>query len=270
VKESNSLALVVAYYLSRFDRIAYDRLGFGNSTETHVEVGRILEVKPNSVKNMRDEFDPIHDNSRVGWYQRPLRPSRAKVLEAFQDLSEEELYDVVQDILRSQQFRLSDDLADIIDPIVRREAKRKGKSVFIVRGPTGRIAEEAYLEHHRTSGSPVAGQLQDTRDLGCGYDFEIHGDDGEYQVEVKGLDGEAGGVSFTSKEWHTAREKGKTYFLVIVRNASSTPQFQVVQDPARKLSPRKSVYTVVQVRWNADETELRGLSESSFYEKDKP
>ena len=99
MKESHTLALIVANYLSKYDKEAYKDLGFSTSSDAHKQIGRALGVNPNSIKNMRDEFDPLHDNPRVGWYQRPLRPSRAKVVESFQDLGEEELRDVVLEIL---------------------------------------------------------------------------------------------------------------------------------------------------------------------------
>ena len=147
MKENHSLALIIAYYLSKFDRRAYESLGISKSTEAHKEIGGILGVNPNSVKNMRDEFDPLHDNDRVGWYQRPLRPSRLKVVESFQHLTEEELRDIVIEIMKNPDFRVSDDFADIVQSISRRKKKRKGKSVFILRGPTGRKAEEFFIDY---------------------------------------------------------------------------------------------------------------------------
>lgn len=256
MKENHSLALIVAYYLSKFDKLAYEKLGFTTRTATHAEVGRMLGVKPNSVKNMRDEFDPLHDNPRAGWYQRPLRPSRAKVVESFQGLSEEELHDIVLEILTNPEFVSSDDFSDVVTPISKREKKRKGKSVFIVRGPTGRKAEEHFMAYHAANGIPESGELQDTRDHGCGYDFAIITTGRELQVEVKGLDGDSGGITFTSKEWDTARTNGDNYYLVIVRNVSSEPDFQVIQNPYKVLAPKKSVFTTVQVRWNVPESEL--------------
>lgn len=256
MKESNSLALIVAYFLSKYDETAYEQLGFPSSTATHKEIGRMLGVNPNSVKNMRDEFDPLHDNPRVGWYQRPLRPSRAKVVEAFQDLSEEELRDVVMEILTNPEFSASEDFADVIAPISKREKKRKGKSVFIVRGPTGRKAEEIYINYHHETGEPASGELLDKRDHGCGYDFEISNAHQCVQVEVKGLDGDAGGIVFTSKEWDIARKNGDSYFLVIVRNVSKDPSIQIIKNPSSILSPKKTVFTTVQVRWNVTDGEL--------------
>ena len=256
MKESNSLALIIAFYLSKYDKLAYKQLTYHSNIATHKEIGRILGVNPNSVKNMRDEFDPLHDNPRVGWYQRPLRPSRAKVVETFQNLSEEELRDIVLEILTNPKFAKSDDFSDIIEPISKREKKRKGKSVFIIRGPTGRDAEEAFIKHHQKYGEPVNGKLQDMRDFGCGYDFEITNGIQKTQVEVKGLDGDSGGIMFTSKEWDVAKNNGQSYYLAIIRNVSKTPIIQFIQNPAAILKAKKSVFTTVQVRWNVAEKEL--------------
>lgn len=256
MKDNHSLALIIAYYLSKFDMLAYEKLGFTTSKATHIEVGRILGVNPNSVKNMRDEFDPLHDNPRAGWYQRPLRPSRAKVVESFQDLSEEALRDVVLEILTNPKFTSSDDFSDVISPISKRNKECTGKSVFIIRGPTGRKAEEHFMAYHSEHGVPQRGKLLDTRDHGCGYDFAIITEDEVFHVEVKGLDGDSGGITFTSKEWDTARLSGDNYYLVIVRNVSTKPDFQVIRNPHKILSPTKSVFTTVQVRWNVSESAL--------------
>jgi hypothetical protein len=74
MKEGNSLALIAAYYLSKFDSVAYEYLGFETKTKTHNEIGQILGVNPNTIKNMRDDFDSIHDNPRVGGSIPPLAP----------------------------------------------------------------------------------------------------------------------------------------------------------------------------------------------------
>jgi DNA-binding Lrp family transcriptional regulator len=57
--EPNKLALIAAYHLSRDDRNALRLLQFDNFTAAFDEIGRRLGVKPNTVKNMRDEFDAI-------------------------------------------------------------------------------------------------------------------------------------------------------------------------------------------------------------------
>jgi hypothetical protein len=264
MKQSNSLALIVAYYLSKYDDLAYEQLGFKKRQKTaaHEELGRILGVNSNSVKNMRDEFDPLHDNPRAGWHQRPLRPSRAKVVEQFQEMSQEELRDLVLEILTNPDFSHSDDFDDIIEPISKRETKRKSKPIFIVRGPTGRKAEEFFVSHHRNFSLPATGKLTDMRDQGCGYDFEITSSDKKFQIEVKGLDGLSGGIAFTSKEWDVAQKMRDSYFLVVVRNISTSPVITIIQNPASVFAPKKNVFTTVQVRWNLSDADLRKGSQA--------
>ena len=99
MEKNSQLALVIAYYLSKFDQRAYKELNYESMTATHLELGRILNVKASKIKNMRDEFDSIHDNPRVGWYQRDLRPSRMEIVDKYKNFSEEELKAVVFKII---------------------------------------------------------------------------------------------------------------------------------------------------------------------------
>ncbi len=256
MQENYVLSLICAYYLSKYDKVAYRNLGFSTSTSAIREIGKILGVNLNSVKNMRDEFDPIHGNPRIGWHQRPLRPSRVKVVEAFQGLDEEELRDVIIDILTNPSLRSSEDFSDILQSISKREKKKISKTVYVLRGPTGRKAEEFFIKLFKEEQKPIPGSLIDKRDYGCGYDFEIQNEQGLFQVEVKGLEADYGGVAFTSKEWDVAGKNGNTYFLAVVRNISSTPEIQFIRNPVSVLNPKKSIFTTVQVRWNLTETDL--------------
>ena len=49
-------------------------------------MGYALGSKPASVKNYRDEFDPLFPNDRQGWHKRPMRPYCRKVYEEYRDL----------------------------------------------------------------------------------------------------------------------------------------------------------------------------------------
>lgn len=99
MEKKTELGLTVAYYLSKFDKIAYARLPFGGVTNTHKEVGIRLGVKPRTIQNMRDEFDPINDNSRKGWHQRLPTPTRQEIVERYSNYSEPRLRHVVFDVL---------------------------------------------------------------------------------------------------------------------------------------------------------------------------
>ncbi|MGN7503564.1 MAG: HNH endonuclease [Alphaproteobacteria bacterium] len=112
LNEQNKLALIVAYYLSRFNETAYQDLNFGSMRDTHKAIGDILNVKQNTVKNMRDEFDPLHNNNRKGWHQRELTGSRIATAKKYAPYSKEELSCLVKDILfpNNRTMKVFDDI----------------------------------------------------------------------------------------------------------------------------------------------------------------
>ena len=258
MKTENILGMIVGYYLSRFDEDAYRNLGFTTKRQAHLDIGHRLGGKPNSLKNWRDEFEPVHANPRVGWYQRDLQPSRRRVVEALQDLSELEMREVILEILSGQSF-LDSDECSVMLAALRPRAKRSSRRprAYIMRGPTGRRAEEYFVEFHRRTGKPEAGRLRDTRDLGCGYDFAIERKDEQYFVEVKGIASEAGGIVFTGKEWETAQKHGDRYCLVVVSRLATEPELQVIRNPCARLDAKSNVVTTVQVQWIVSDSELR-------------
>lgn len=257
----SALGLVVAYYLSKYDPEAYANLGYHTRNAAHLGIGKRLGVNPNSIKNMRDEFDAVNDNSRVGWYQRDLRPSRKKVVEMFQDMSEPELRDVVIEILNRQTVEPDEDFDHILDSIAQPEKKKAQKTrPFILRGPTGRKAEEYFINYHSTTGRPYPGKLVDTRDQGCGYDFRLETPNQDYLIEVKGLDAASGGIAFTAKEWQVARDCGDRYFLIIVSSLNDAPAVKIIRNPASQFQPKKSIFTIVQISWQVPKTILAGVS----------
>lgn len=158
MKENNALALIVAYYLSKFSDLAYQNLGFRNYSDGHKQIGSLLNIKPSSVRNMRDEFDSIHENSRKGWL-RELRKSRLSVVEKFQYHTEEELRDVISEILNNS----NESIMSIAESFVLVPDTVDKKSVFILRAPTGRKAEEHFIDYHKVTGKPVSGFLEDCK-----------------------------------------------------------------------------------------------------------
>ena len=254
MRPENKLALVVAYYLSRFDQTALDNLGYSSFTAAFKDIGGILDIKPSSIRNMRDEFDPLHGNLRTGWVSRDFRKrrSRVKVVETYGEMDEPELREVVLEILRGQSpehIEIVDELAALI-PDGNRERK-VSQTVFTPRGPTGKAAEEYFIRYHTDHALPVSGTLKDVREHAGGYDFEILSPEDEtIFVEVKGMAGDEGGILFTAKEWDTARKKREKYFLVIVRTVHDKPTIQIIKDPAYKLHAKRNIRTTVQVNWS--------------------
>jgi len=251
MKPQNELALIVGYYLSRMNKEGYSVLGYKTFSEATIKIGEILGVKKNTIKNMRDEFDPYHQNDRVGWL-RELRGSRLKILKTFQETDDETLLEIVKEILNNKEFEKTEEYKDIHSLFNEKEHDKikTNNPIFILRGPTGRAAEIFFIEYFKNTGLPISGELIDCRDLGVGYDFEIQNNEGKLFVEVKGLASNDGGVLFTNKEWQTALNYREKYCLIIVKNVSSTPEIKIIQDPASQFNPKKNIRTVLQVSWS--------------------
>lgn len=258
MKPQNELALIVAYYLSRFDKRGYSLLGYKSFTDATKGIGLILGVKPRTIQGMRDEFDPYHQNDRVGW-ERELRGSRLKVLKTFQETDDATLLEIVKEILSNKEFKTTEEYHDIHALFGEKEEVTKGEitPVFILRGPTGKAAEAFFIDYFKNKALPVPGKIIDSRDFGCGYDFEIQNGEQSYFIEVKGLASTDGGILFTNKEWQTAIKSQNNYFLAVVRNISSNPEITFIKNPASKLTPKKNIYTTVQLNWAVSQKDVK-------------
>ncbi len=259
MNENHKLALYISYYLARFDKAAYEKLNFGNQSQTHQKIGELLSVKPSSVKNWRDEFDPLFGH-RAGWYQRPLSPSRVQVANALANLSEQEVYLIVKNILKEQKAEIANikTLTELVDDTAETKESR-----FILRAPTGKNAEDYFIQYFKENEKPFKGELNDTRDLGCGYDFEIVNGDSSYFIEVKGLSKQSGGILLTNKEWETAKSTGDNYFIVLISNLEEKPQVEFIRNPYNILSPKESIIKTIQVNWSVSAKQLKEYHEQS-------
>ena len=90
-KDKTRDSLIIAYALSRLNTTAVGVLGYKTFSEAFKSLGELLEQKPTTIKNMRDEFDPYFDNGRAGWYQRELSQSRRVIFDEYNKKSDDEL-----------------------------------------------------------------------------------------------------------------------------------------------------------------------------------
>ena len=70
MKTSDVRGMLMGYLASRFENKILSDLGFGTFVGFSRHVAEILQVKENSVKNWRDEFDGLNPNperKRKGW-----------------------------------------------------------------------------------------------------------------------------------------------------------------------------------------------------------
>lgn len=253
MEKKNILGMVCGYYLSRFDAQAYSMLGFSSHSATHAAIAVALGVKENSIKNWRDEFDPIHDNKWKGWDMREMYSSRKRTVEALGGLSHDEVHSLVSVFLENPEGAGTARIVETLDLDIDAE-----EEAFVgnLRGVTGNSAEEAFKIYHSKTGLPKPGKLRDCRFDQCGYDFEILDGEERYFVEVKGMAGQQGGISFTAKEWKVAQSEGDKYFLAIARNVSAEPSFSLIANPFEVLNAEMRFYTTIQIDYSVAQSEL--------------
>jgi hypothetical protein len=256
MENNHKLALYVSYYLSRFNDEALKNLGYSSWNEAYDVIGDKLKVKKLSIRNWRDEFNPLF-GYRAVWYQRPMSPSIIKVVQALKDLDEQAIRTIVEDIL-ADTFKKNEEEIEQLMNIIIDDIKRKTESKFIVRGPTGELAEE-FNKYFKKAKMPLDGDLIDRSDLGIGYDFRIENTENKTFVEVKGLAEMSGGFLFTNKEWTVAQSEGDNYFICVVSNLSEKVEINFIQNPAEKLNPKKNIYTTIQISWSVTQNQLAEL-----------
>lgn len=259
MENNHKLTLYVTYYLARFDKIALKNLGYKNWESSFLDISDKLDVKKHSVRNWRDEFDPLF-GYRAGWYQRPMSPSRTNVALALENLDEPEIRAIVEDILSGKIQNDSENLNHLLS-IAEENSNRDKNTSFILRGPTGKKAEQFFIEYHSVNNLPFTGKLIDTRDLGCGYDFEITSRATKHFIEVKGLAGNTGGILFTNKEWEKAKHEKENYTVCLVSNINESPEISFINNPFVKLKPKKNIIQTVQVQWSVSQNKLQEIND---------
>src|SRR5258706_4191764 len=81
--------ILVGLYLSKYDSLGLKTLGFESFVEAFNVIGYALGSKPMSIKNYRDEFDPLFPNRRKGWHKRATREYCLKVFQEYKHLDVE-------------------------------------------------------------------------------------------------------------------------------------------------------------------------------------
>ena len=242
-KRLETKAIVVGYAMSRLDA-QYLALRGGIKWETaYAEASNTLLIPANSVKQLRDEFDPLHANSRKGRHQRPLRQSRERVFNELHDVSDAALMELVSRIMRKEDAEVMEAIDSLA--VVTHVAHNVAERLL-----TGRLAEEYFLANSLHIIGVPPQDILDCRLSAQGYDFGIQGSP-ELAVEVKGLKQMQGGIQMTDREWREAGVRKDNYWLTVVGNLAATPTSQVFRNPQTSLHARCSYQQTLTVSWNA-------------------
>jgi hypothetical protein len=238
--------ILTGLYLSKYDALGLRKLGFESFVEAFNVIGYALGQKPASIKNYRDEFDPLFPNKRRGWHKRPTRDYCLKVFKDYKDLDLETFSGLIGAFAGYDENAWSG-----LQP---EGGKKERSSSFANRLTTG-LAAEHYFESVQASQPEFQGcSVENTTRLGCGYDFRLQpATRAEFlAVEVKGLKERSGAISLTPKEYETAATMKERFFLFVVKNFRESPFHEIFADPlSTGLSFARKERISIQVTWLA-------------------
>lgn len=237
-------AILSGLFLSKFDKQGWEILGFDGNKTAFNAIGFALGVKPASIKNYRDEFDPLFPNDRKGWRNREIRDYCKNIYDDFKDLGLNDFANLIKEIV----YQNSD--LDILSEKI--EKQQDENTSFAKRLITGQAAENYFQEEYNKIDIFSNYELENTTKLGCGFDFKLHKNNDYIGVEVKGLNGLTGSVSLTDKEHKVAKWLEKKYFLFIVKNFKEKPTHKYYQNPLNQLSFNKIEQQITQISWGTN------------------
>jgi hypothetical protein len=233
-------------YLSKFDRVGIRRLGFQSFAEAFNVIGFALGSQPASIKNYRDEFDPRFPNPRKGWHKRETREYCLKVFEDYKGLD----FDLFTGLIKS--FVGYDD--NELSAVREKGEMEESPSGFAKRLITGLAAERYFESIHPHLAEFKGCLLENTTRLGCGYDFRLRSSEREdfLAVEVKGLRGTTGSLSFTPKEYEAAAAMRDRFCLFVVKDFQREPFHEIHLNPVSNgIQFTRCERLLLQVSWLA-------------------
>jgi len=235
-------AILAGLYLSKFDDEGLRRLGFESFAEAFNVIGSALGVRPASVKNYRDEFDPLFPNRRKGWHKRSIRGYCKAIYNSFGELDLEDATELIKRVIYKEH-----DLDVLLEEV---EKNRGDDRSFAKRLITGQAAEQYFKSRYKEVSLFRDFELEDTTRLGCGFDFRLFSPTLFYGIEVKGLSGSSGSIALTDKEHSVASILKERFFLFVVKNFKENPFHEVYRDPLNgKLVFNRAEQSIVQVSW---------------------
>jgi hypothetical protein len=237
--------ILAGLYLSKYDSLGLRTLGFDSFIEAFNVIGYALGSKPASIKNYRDEFDPLFPNQRKGWHKRSTRDYCLAVLEKYKNIDFESFTGLIRSFWGYEGILISANKeSDDID---------EGTSAFAQRLITGLAAENYFESVHANLPEFNGYSAENTTRFGCGYDFRLRTeprDENFLAVEVKGMKDRTGSLAMTPKEYDVAAKMKDRYFLFVVRNFRELPSHEIFRNPlSSNLDFTRIERVIIQTSW---------------------
>jgi hypothetical protein len=236
-------SILTGLYLSKYNEIALIELGFNSFQEAFNILGFALGNKPASIKNYRDEFDPLFPNNRKGWHKRPIREYCNFFYEQYKNVD----FIIFSNLIKSFYIK-NYELEKFISVI---EKKDYSESIA-KRLLTGKSAEEYFKLEYNKIEVFNSFELSDTTQMACGFDYKLSLKSDFYCIEVKGLNELKGGIQLTEKEFLVAKSLKTKYCLFVVKNFKEKPFHDFIFDPLNsRLNFKENKREVIQTTYSA-------------------
>ncbi len=235
-------SIITGLYLSKYSHEGLNELGFKSFQEAFNVLGFSLSSKPASLKNYRDEFDPLFPNNRKGWHKRDIREYCKKYFDEYKDVD----FLVFSNLIKSffiDNFE--------IEKFIEKIEKKDYSDSIAKRLITGKAAEEYFKSEYSKINIFSSYKILDATQMACGFDYKLSLDSNYYCVEVKGLNGLTGSIQLTEKEFLVAQKMKSNYCLFIVKNFREKPIHEYVFDPINsRLNFKEIKREIIQITYN--------------------
>ena len=109
MSETNRKEMLAGLFLSKFNtkesRAGLDRLGYATFQDAYNGLANLVGGNPLSLRNYRDEFDPVFPNGRTGYNMRKMHPSRQEMLDKYGWMDLEEMAALLEEqFLGAEKF----------------------------------------------------------------------------------------------------------------------------------------------------------------------
>ena len=160
------------------------------------------------------------------------------------DMSFDEFYSVIKHIL---------DGGIIDDSDIVKERKVVSRGFMANRLITGKAAEEYFVMNYQSVDVFQNYKLQNTTQMGCGFDFKLSLAQKHFYVEVKGINEKSGSILMTEKEHSVADDLRDLYCLFIVSNFRKTPEHHLFFNPlyVPQLEFKRQERIITQISYSA-------------------
>ena len=240
---------LIGYGLAKFNNAFIAEFGAKSKTEFYeFFVNNGIADTTGTVKNRQDLFDPFFDNGRKGWWQKGDTYIHRKVFidSLFGTLNVADYAAVVKLYLLNEN-KVSDFDTQTIPPII--------KSKFKQLKTTGEEAEIYFLNNYQKIPDFQDAGIEDARNYGDGYDFQIQKSDTFLLAEVKGVRAKKGAFRLTENEYFKAKEYKNDYGIVVVSNLDDLPKMTVIFDPIHKLELTERIIETQQLNFHSKSLE---------------